>query len=109
MYSRGLLANLVMTSLDDALAELAARPSALVLAGGTDLMVELNGGHRSADDVLSVGRVAEKNFMPLQDGDVPATHADVEELAAWTDFRPAMPVPEGIQRFVAWYRSYYNL
>ncbi len=53
------MANLVMTSLDDALAELAARPSALVLAGGTDLMVELNGGHRSADDVLSVGRVAE--------------------------------------------------
>lgn len=53
------MANLVMTSLDDALAELAARPSALVLAGGTDLMVELNGGHRSADDVLSVSRVAE--------------------------------------------------
>ena len=57
----------------------------------------------------SVGREAVKNFMPLQDGDVPATHADVEELAAWTDFRPAMPVPEGIQRFVAWYRDYYKV
>jgi UDP-glucuronate 4-epimerase len=57
----------------------------------------------------AVGREAVKNFMPMQDGDVPATHADVEELAAWTDFRPAMPVPEGIQRFVAWYRDYYKV
>ncbi|WIT10062.1 NAD-dependent epimerase [Paucibacter sediminis] len=54
------------------------------------------------------GREAVKNFMPLQDGDVPATHADVEELAAWTGFRPAMPVPEGVGRFVAWYREYYK-
>src|SRR5574343_390804 len=37
----------------------------------------------------SVGREAVKNFMPMQDGDVPATHADVEELADWTGFRPA--------------------
>jgi len=56
----------------------------------------------------AVGKTAEKNFMPLQDGDVPATHADVEELAAWTDFRPAMPVEEGIGRFVAWYREYFK-
>src|SRR5574343_1096053 len=56
----------------------------------------------------AVGREAQKNFMPLQDGDVPATHADVEELGAWTGFKPAMPVPEGIQRFVAWYRDYYK-
>jgi UDP-glucuronate 4-epimerase len=56
----------------------------------------------------AVGKTAEKNFMPLQDGDVPATHADVEELAAWTDFRPAMPVEDGIGRFVAWYREYFK-
>ncbi|WP_423595081.1 NAD-dependent epimerase [Roseateles sp. MS654] len=56
----------------------------------------------------AVGREAIKEFLPLQDGDVPATHADVEELAAWTGFRPAMPVPEGIRRFVAWYREYYQ-
>ncbi|QPF75092.1 NAD-dependent epimerase [Roseateles sp. DAIF2] len=56
----------------------------------------------------AVGQQAQKNFMPLQDGDVPATHADVEELAAWTDFRPAMPVEEGIRRFVAWYRDYFK-
>ncbi|MCV2357173.1 NAD-dependent epimerase [Paucibacter sp. B2R-40] len=57
----------------------------------------------------AVGKVAEKNYMPLQDGDVPATHADVEELAAWTDFRPAMPVPDGVAKFVAWYRDYYKV
>ena len=56
----------------------------------------------------AVGREAIKEFLPLQDGDVPATHADVEELADWTGFRPAMPVPEGIRRFVAWYRAYYK-
>ncbi len=57
----------------------------------------------------AIGREAVKELMPLQDGDVPATHADVEELAAWTGFRPAMPVPEGIRRFVAWYRDYYKV
>lgn len=57
----------------------------------------------------ATGRSAIKNFLPLQDGDVPATHADVEELAAWTGFRPAMPVPEGVQRFVAWYRDYFKV
>ncbi|MCZ8073355.1 MAG: NAD-dependent epimerase [Paucibacter sp.] len=57
----------------------------------------------------AVGREAIKNFMPLQDGDVPATRADVEELAAWTDFRPAMPVPDGVAKFVAWYRDYFKV
>ncbi|PND37647.1 protein CapI [Paucibacter aquatile] len=57
----------------------------------------------------AVGREAIKNFMPLQDGDVPATHADVEELAAWTNFRPAMPVPDGVAKFVAWYRDYFKV
>ena len=56
----------------------------------------------------ALGIEAQKNFMPLQSGDVPATFADVEELAAWTGFRPAMPVAEGVGRFVAWYRDYYR-
>lgn len=57
----------------------------------------------------ALGREAKKEFLPLQDGDVPATHADVEELADWTGFRPAMPVTEGVKRFVAWYRDYYKI
>ena len=57
----------------------------------------------------AVGIEAVKNFMPLQGGDVPATHADVEELIAWTGFKPEMPVPEGVRRFVAWYRAYFKV
>jgi UDP-glucuronate 4-epimerase len=56
----------------------------------------------------AVGRPAEKNFMPLQDGDVPATFADVSELNAWTGFRPETPVQQGIGNFVAWYRAYFK-
>ncbi|NTV10455.1 MAG: NAD-dependent epimerase [Zoogloea sp.] len=57
----------------------------------------------------AVGRKAEKNFLPMQDGDVPATYADITELNAWTGFAPATPVAEGVQRFVAWYREYYQI
>jgi UDP-glucuronate 4-epimerase len=56
----------------------------------------------------ALGRVATKNFLPLQDGDVPATCADVSELAAWTGFRPGTPVRDGVARFVDWYRDYYR-
>jgi UDP-glucuronate 4-epimerase len=57
----------------------------------------------------SVGKVATKNFMPLQDGDVPATFADVSELTEWTGFKPATPIRSGVQRFVDWYRGYYKV
>ncbi|THF63677.1 NAD-dependent epimerase [Pseudothauera nasutitermitis] len=57
----------------------------------------------------ALGRKAEKNFLPLQDGDVPATHADTAELNAWTGFSPATPVADGVARFVAWYRGYYGV
>jgi UDP-glucuronate 4-epimerase len=56
----------------------------------------------------ALGRVATKNFLPLQDGDVPATCADVSELAVWTGFRPGTPVRDGVARFVDWYRDYYR-
>jgi UDP-glucuronate 4-epimerase len=57
----------------------------------------------------AVGKPAIKNFMPLQDGDVPATFADVSELTAWTGFKPGTPIAEGVGRFVAWYRAYFKL
>jgi len=56
----------------------------------------------------ALGIQARKNFLPLQDGDVPATSADVSALAAWTGFSPATPVREGVARFVAWYRNYFK-
>ena len=54
----------------------------------------------------ALGKTAQKNFLPLQDGDVPATYADTSELKHVTGFSPAMPVTEGVRRFVEWYRSY---
>jgi UDP-glucuronate 4-epimerase len=55
-----------------------------------------------------LGRSAEKNFLPMQDGDVPATSADTAALDAWTGFAPNTQVSDGIARFVAWYRDYYK-
>jgi len=57
----------------------------------------------------AVGQKAEKNFMPLQDGDVPATYANTDALAASTGFAPGTPVPVGIARFGEWYRGYYKV
>ena len=57
----------------------------------------------------SLGREAKKNFLPLQDGDVPATYADVRALQDWVDFKPATPIQDGIQSFVDWYRAYYRV
>lgn len=56
----------------------------------------------------ALGRKAQKNFLPMQDGDVPATYADTADLQAWTGFQPATPVKEGVARFVNWYRDYYK-
>ncbi|HNU10182.1 MAG TPA: NAD-dependent epimerase [Rubrivivax sp.] len=57
----------------------------------------------------ALGRSAEKNFLPLQDGDVPATYADVQALQDWVGFSPATSIETGIGRFVDWYRSYYRV
>jgi UDP-glucuronate 4-epimerase len=54
------------------------------------------------------GRTAVKRHLPMQPGDVPATYADVRDLAAAVDFRPDTPIEEGIARFVAWYRAFYK-
>jgi UDP-glucuronate 4-epimerase len=51
------------------------------------------------------GKVANKVLMDIQPGDVPATYADVAALEAWTGFKPATSIDDGVGRFVAWYRS----
>jgi len=56
----------------------------------------------------ALGRKAEKRFLPMQAGDVPATYADVEDLTAAVNFKPATPIDEGIRRFVDWYRTFYR-
>ena len=57
----------------------------------------------------ALGRKAEKNLLPLQDGDVPATFAAVDALQDWVGFAPATSIEDGIGRFVAWYRDYYKV
>ncbi len=56
-----------------------------------------------------LGKKAEKIFLPLQNGDVPATLADTEALRIDTGFAPATSVKDGIGRFVDWYREYYHV
>lgn len=55
----------------------------------------------------SVGRTAEKNFLPMQPGDVPATAANTDALSAWVAFAPKTAVTDGVRRFVDWYVGYY--
>jgi UDP-glucuronate 4-epimerase len=54
-------------------------------------------------------RKAVKNFLPIQDGDVPETFADVDDLMRDTGFKPKTTIEEGIEKFVAWYKEYYNI
>ncbi|MEZ5958986.1 MAG: NAD-dependent epimerase [Hyphomonadaceae bacterium] len=74
------------------------------------------GNHSPAKllDVIAVlekelGREATKNMMPMQPGDVPATFADVDDLARDVDFAPRTPIEVGVKRFVEWYREYYRV
>jgi UDP-glucuronate 4-epimerase len=55
----------------------------------------------------ALGREAVKRFLPMQDGDVPATYADTHQLEAWTGFAPQTSIEDGVARFVTWFRSYY--
>ncbi|MBN3907578.1 MAG: NAD-dependent epimerase [Nostoc sp. NMS1] len=56
-----------------------------------------------------LGMKAVKNLLPMQPGDVPVTYADVDDLARDVGFRPNTPIEVGVERFVSWYRSYYQV
>ncbi|HAN54732.1 MAG TPA: protein CapI, partial [Betaproteobacteria bacterium] len=56
----------------------------------------------------AAGKPAMKNFLPMQAGDVVATYADVTALKDAVGFEPKTPLAEGIEKFVAWYRDYYQ-
>jgi UDP-glucuronate 4-epimerase len=57
----------------------------------------------------ALGVTAEKELLPMQQGDVPATAAETTALEAWVGFKPNTPVQEGVARFVAWYRQFYGV
>jgi UDP-glucuronate 4-epimerase len=56
-----------------------------------------------------LGKKAELNLLPLQAGDVPDTFANADNLINDVGYKPAMPVEEGVRRFVEWYREYYKV
>ena len=56
-----------------------------------------------------LGRVAVKELVPIQPGDLPATYADIDDLIADLGFRPQISLEEGVRRFVAWHRDYHRV
>jgi UDP-glucuronate 4-epimerase len=76
-----------------------------------------NIGNNNPEDLMHVvsllekefGRSAAKEMLPMQPGDVPATYADVEDLAREIGFRPATTIEDGIARFAKWYREYHKI
>ena len=74
---------------------------------GNNQPVELMHYIEVLEDCL--GMQAEKNMLPLQPGDVPATYADVTDLVRDVGYKPDMPVEKGVANFVAWYRDYYQV
>jgi len=56
-----------------------------------------------------LGKKAQKNFLPLQPGDVPETFADVSDLEKDFGYRPCTDLRQGIKQFVKWYRDYFKL
>lgn len=74
------------------------------------------GNHRSEQllrmiDILeqTIGRKAEKQLLPMQEGDVKATYADISAISHDLGFAPTTPIDVGIPRFVEWYRGYHKV
>ena len=57
----------------------------------------------------ALGVTAQKRFLPMQDGDVPATSADTSALESWVGFKPNTTVKEGVSKFVEWYKKFYTV
>jgi UDP-glucuronate 4-epimerase len=56
-----------------------------------------------------LGKKAQKNFLPMQPGDVPITYADVDDLVRDVGFRPSTPIEVGLDKFTSWFKSYYGI
>ena len=57
----------------------------------------------------ALGKTAEKEFLPMQPGDVYQTYADVDPLIEKFGFKPSTTIEEGLSKFVQWYKSYYKI
>ncbi|MBG0777325.1 MAG: NAD-dependent epimerase [Desulfovibrionaceae bacterium] len=74
---------------------------------GNNNCVELGRYIEVLEDCLGIK--AERNLLPMQPGDVPATFADVDDLIRDVGFKPFTSIEDGIAKFVGWYRQYYNI
>ena len=57
----------------------------------------------------AIGKTAEKEFLPMQPGDVYQTYADVSDLINDFDFKPSTSIEVGLSKFAEWYKEYYNI
>jgi UDP-glucuronate 4-epimerase len=74
---------------------------------GNSSPVELMDYIKALENALGIE--AEKDFLPLQDGDVPDTYANVDDLVKQFGYKPDMPVQQGVENFVEWYKGYYKI
>ncbi|MFH1276019.1 MAG: GDP-mannose 4,6-dehydratase [Candidatus Woesearchaeota archaeon] len=56
-----------------------------------------------------LGKVAKKNMLPMQQGDVPETFADIEKTKQLLNWQPKVSIEEGIKEFIKWYKEYHNI
>ena len=56
----------------------------------------------------ALGKIAKKDFLPLQPGDVPETYADMDEIVKKFNFKPSTNIEEGISKFASWFLEYYE-
>jgi UDP-glucuronate 4-epimerase len=91
-------------------------PGEACSSGGAPARVYNVGNNRPEElaDVVAVlekalGRVAIRDMLPMQPGDVMETFADVSDLMRDIGFRPQTPIEKGVRDFVAWYRDHYNV
>lgn len=84
---------------------------------GTDPAKVYNIGNNKPEQLMhfievlegKLGRAAEKEYLPMQAGDVPMTYADVDALMKDFDFKPNTTIDEGLTKFVEWYKEYYKV
>jgi len=74
---------------------------------GNSTPVELMDYIKALENALGIE--ADKDFLPLQDGDVPDTFANVDDLIKEFSYKPDMPVQQGVENFVEWYKGYYKI
>jgi UDP-glucuronate 4-epimerase len=56
----------------------------------------------------SLGKIANKELLPIQPGDMPDTYADVDDLEEQFGYKPIMSIKQGIENFVVWYNEYHE-